>query len=103
MGIGRLHRVTVEGLDLVLCRLPSGVYAYHDRCPGCAASFEGAGLQRSPAAPGSAVLTCRTCGAHYDIVRAGADLDQPTRHLEPVPLLERGGIVEVALRTPVPA
>jgi Fe-S cluster biogenesis protein NfuA/nitrite reductase/ring-hydroxylating ferredoxin subunit len=101
--VGRLHRITVEGLDVLFCRLTSGVYAYRDSCPACAASFDGAGLQRSPATPGSAVLTCRGCGAHFDVRRAGADLDVPDRHLEPVPLLERDGLVEIAVRTPVPA
>ncbi|MDQ6648905.1 MAG: NifU family protein [Actinomycetota bacterium] len=103
LAVGRLHRVTVEGLDVLLCRLTSGVYAYRDACPGCGASFEGAGLQRSPALPGSAVLTCRQCSAHFDVRRAGTDLEQPDRHLEPLPLLERDGIVEIAVRAPVPA
>jgi len=103
LAVGGLHRVRVEGLDLVLCRLLSGVYAYRDCCPACAASFEGAGLQRSPATPGSAVLTCRCCGAHFDIRKAGVDMDQPPRHLEPIPLLERDGVVEVAVRAVVPA
>ncbi len=103
LAVGRLHRLTVEGLDVVLCRLTSGVYAYRDSCPGCSASFEGAGLQRSPATPGSAVLTCRDCQAHFDVRRAGVDLDAPHRHLDPVPLLERDGIVEVAVRAAVPA
>jgi nitrite reductase/ring-hydroxylating ferredoxin subunit len=101
--VGGLHRTTVAGLDILLCRLLSGVYAYRDACAGCGSCFEGAGLQRAPATPGSAVLTCASCGAHFDIRRAGADLDDPDRHLDPVPLLERDGMVEVALRTPVPA
>lgn len=103
LAVGRLHRVTVEGLDVLLCRLTSGVYAYRDSCPACSASFEGAGLQRSPATPGSAVLTCRGCSAHFDVRRAGVDLEQPDRHLEPLPLLDRDGVVEIAVRTPVPA
>ena len=101
--VGGLHRSTVAGLDVLLCRLLSGVYAYRDCCPACAGSFEGAGLQRSPAAPGSGVLTCRGCGAHFDVRAAGADMDVVGRHLEPVPLLDRDGIVELAVRTPVPA
>jgi Fe-S cluster biogenesis protein NfuA/nitrite reductase/ring-hydroxylating ferredoxin subunit len=103
LAVGALHRTTVAGLDVLLCRLQSGVYAYRDACAGCGASFEGAGLQRAPSAPGSAVLTCRACGAHYDIRRAGTDVEDPARHLDPVPLLERDGVVEVALRSPVPA
>ncbi len=101
--VGGLHRTTVAGLEVLLCRLLSGVYAYRDACAGCGSSFEGAGLQRAPSSPGSAVLTCRGCGAHYDVRRAGADVDDPARHLEPVPLLERDGVVELAVRTPVPA
>jgi Fe-S cluster biogenesis protein NfuA/nitrite reductase/ring-hydroxylating ferredoxin subunit len=99
--VGGLHRTTVGGLEVVLCRLLSGVYAYRDACAACQVSFEGAGLQRSPALPGSAVLTCPGCGAHYDVRGAGADVDVPGRHLEPVPLLDRDGVVEIAVRSPV--
>jgi Fe-S cluster biogenesis protein NfuA/nitrite reductase/ring-hydroxylating ferredoxin subunit len=98
---GGLLRTTVAGLDVLLCRLLSGMYAYRDSCAACGSSFEGAGMRRSPATPGSAVLTCRGCGAHFDVRHAGVDLDDPTRHLDPVPLLERDGVVEVAVRAPV--
>jgi Fe-S cluster biogenesis protein NfuA/nitrite reductase/ring-hydroxylating ferredoxin subunit len=101
LAVGALHCSAVAGLDLVFCRLLSGVYAYRDACAACGASFDGAGLQRAPATPGSAVLTCRACGAHFDIRRAGIDLEAPERHLEPVPLLERDGVVEVAVRATV--
>jgi nitrite reductase/ring-hydroxylating ferredoxin subunit len=100
LAVGELHRTTVAGLDVLLCRLLSGVYAYRDECAACGAAFEGAALARAPSAPGSAVLTCRGCGAHYDVRRAGADVQVPDRHLEPVPLLERDGAVEVAVRAP---
>ena len=103
LAVGGLLRTSVEGTDVLLARLLSGLYAYRDRCPSCEATFEGAGLQRSPAVPGSAVLTCHGCGAHFDVRGAGADLDVPGRHLEPVPLLERDGQVEVAVRAAVPA
>ncbi len=103
LAVGGLHRTSVAGLDVLLCRLLSGVYAYRDACAGCGSPFEGAGLQRAPSSPGSAVLTCRGCGAHYDIRRAGVDITDPALHLEPLPLLERDGRVEVALRAAVPA
>ena len=103
LAVGTVRLVTVAGVDVVLCRLLAGVYAYRDGCPGCGSSFEGAVLQRAPATPGSGVLTCRGCGAHFDVRRAGADVEDPTRHLEPVPLLERDGTVEVAVRSAVPA
>lgn len=98
LAVGGLHRASVGGMDLILCRLLSGIYAYRDSCPACSSSFEGAGMQRAPAVPGSAVLTCPGCAAHFDVRGAGADLDEPSRHLEPVPLLERDGAVEVAVR-----
>jgi Fe-S cluster biogenesis protein NfuA/nitrite reductase/ring-hydroxylating ferredoxin subunit len=101
LAVGELARTTVAGQDVVFCRLLSGVYAYRDNCPACGATFEGAGLARAPALPGSAVLTCHGCAAHFDVRRAGVDLEVPERHLEPVPLLERDGVVEVAVRTPV--
>ena len=103
LAVGGLLRVEVDGSGLVLCRLLSGVYAYRDACAACGSSLADAGLARAPATPGSAVLTCRSCGAHFDVRKAGADLDQPDRHLEPVPLLERDGVVEVAVRAAVPA
>ena len=101
LAVGALQRVTVAGLDVLLCRLLSGVYAYRDACACCGSAFTEAGLQRAPTAPGSAMLTCRSCGAHYDIRRAGVDLADEARHLDPVPLLERDGVVEIAIRTPV--
>lgn len=102
LAVGGLLRTTVAGLDVLLCRLSAGVYAYQDRCAGCGETFEGAGLQRSPATPGSAVLTCLGCGAHFDVRRAGVDVADPLRHLQPVPLLERDGVVELAVRAAVP-
>ncbi|MDQ1727581.1 MAG: hypothetical protein QOK14_1626, partial [Frankiaceae bacterium] len=103
LAVGQLVRTRVGGADVVLCRLTSGTYAYRDECPACRATLAGAGLQRSPAAPGSAVLTCRSCGAHYDVRRAGVGVDDPSLHLHPLPLLERDGVVEVAVRSAVPA
>lgn len=101
--VGSLHRTSVQGRDVLLCRLTSGVYCYADRCANCEATFEGGRLARAPAAPGSAVLTCPSCGTHFDVRRAGVDLADDSRHLDPLPLLERDGVVEIAVRSPVPA
>jgi Fe-S cluster biogenesis protein NfuA/nitrite reductase/ring-hydroxylating ferredoxin subunit len=101
--VGGAQRTTVAGLDVLLCRLLSGVYAYRDACAHCGSPFDGATLQRSPATPGSAVLTCRACGAHFDVRKAGVDLDDDSRHLDPLPLLERNGLIEIAVRATVPA
>ena len=101
--VGAAQQTTVGGLDVLLCRLLSGVYAYRDSCARCSSPFDRAALQRSPATPGSAVLTCHACGAHFDVRKAGVDLDDAAFHLEPLPLLERDGNVEIAVRATVSA
>ena len=99
---GATMAATVGGLDLVLCRVAGDTYAYRSRCPGCGASLSGATVQRRVGGPaGATVLTCPGCRRHFDARRAGTGLDDPTLHLEPMPLLERAGSVEVAIPAPV--
>ena len=48
----------------------------------------------------SAVLRCPSCHAHFDVVHAGACVDgngSADAHLEPVPLLERDGVLSMAV------
>ena len=49
------------------------------------------------------MLTCRACGAHFDVRRAGVGLEDPASHLDPLPLRTRDGVLEVAVPAPVPA
>jgi Fe-S cluster biogenesis protein NfuA len=101
---GRLLPVTVAGLDIVLARVGAATYAYRDGCPGCASSLVGSAVERRLGdAVGTAVLTCPGCHQHFDACRAGAGLDDPDLHLEPLPLLERGGSIELAVPTSAPA
>jgi Fe-S cluster biogenesis protein NfuA/nitrite reductase/ring-hydroxylating ferredoxin subunit len=101
---GEVRSVVVAGIEIVLCRVGSTSYAFRDGCASCSASLAGASLQRAPGAPlGSAVLTCPGCRAHYEVHRAGASLDQPGVHLDPLPLLDHGGAIEVAVPGRVPA
>ena len=50
---------------------------------------------------GAAVLRCPRCHAHFDVVHAGAGLDgsagSTDAHLEPLPLLERDGVLSLAM------
>jgi nitrite reductase/ring-hydroxylating ferredoxin subunit len=71
------------------CRVGDDVYAYRDRCPACAGSLAGAQLR-------GAVLSCPRCGAAFDVVHAGTGVDDP-HHLEPIPLLERDGVLSMAV------
>jgi Fe-S cluster biogenesis protein NfuA/nitrite reductase/ring-hydroxylating ferredoxin subunit len=101
---GRLLPVSVAGLDIVLARVGAATYAYRDSCPGCGSSLVGSAVERRLGdAVGTAVLTCPGCHQHFDICRAGAGLDDPGLHLEPLPLLERGGSIELAVPTSAPA
>jgi Fe-S cluster biogenesis protein NfuA/nitrite reductase/ring-hydroxylating ferredoxin subunit len=95
---GRLLPVSVGGLDIVLARVGAATYAYRDGCPGCGGSLVGSAVERRLGdAVGTAVLTCPGCHQHFDACRAGAGLDDPGLHLDPLPLLERSGAVEVAV------
>jgi hypothetical protein len=43
-------------------------------------------------------LRCPRCHAHFDVVHAGAGLDDDdARHLDPIPLLLRDGVLSVAV------
>ncbi len=61
----------------------------------------GAALHRPMGAPiGQAVLRCPRCHAHFDVVHAGAGLDDASEtasHLDPIPLLLRDGVLSVAV------
>lgn len=95
---GELAGFSVEGVDLLACRLGQDLFAYRDHCPGCDQGLAGATLERRLGeATGGGVLTCPHCRAHYDVRRAGAGLDGSELHLDPLPLLMRDGALMVAL------
>jgi len=101
------------GIDIVICRIGEALYAYRDSCGSCAASLETATVEKRLGVAGSAVLTCPRCRAHFDVRRAGIGIDDESLHLEPLPLLNRDGMIEVAVphgaertttvKSPVPA
>jgi Fe-S cluster biogenesis protein NfuA/nitrite reductase/ring-hydroxylating ferredoxin subunit len=80
---------------LLFVRLAGRVYAYRPVCPGCGGSLAEATLDGHE-------LTC-ACGRRYDVVAAGQCLDEPSLHLDPLPLLDGGGRVKVAQREAVPS
>lgn len=96
----------VDGRALYVCRIGGDLFAFDDRCGQCESSLRGAmPVRRLGAAAGECVLTCPRCGSHFDVRHAGAGLDRPEVHLNPLPLLVRDGTVSVALpaSAPVPA
>jgi Fe-S cluster biogenesis protein NfuA/nitrite reductase/ring-hydroxylating ferredoxin subunit len=101
---GAVRCMRLSGVNVLLCRLGATYYAYRDQCPGCGAGFAGAAVERRlGASAGTGVLTCPTCRSHFDVARAGRSLGDEAVHLDPLPLLERGGVVEIALPVGVTA
>ncbi len=80
----------VSGRSILFCRLGETFYAYNSQCPGCGKPLQGARLELTN-------LVCPHCRQHYDVIRAGRGLDQPSLHLEPFPLLFERGQAQVAL------
>ncbi|HSP38689.1 MAG TPA: NifU family protein [Frankiaceae bacterium] len=104
---GTVRHLFLDGMPVLLCRWRDARYAYRDLCPQCASDFTAgmgtAALSRELAS-GAPLLTCPGCGRHYDVHRAGLGREDDAGHLEPFPLLERDGRLEVVLpaHPPVP-
>jgi Fe-S cluster biogenesis protein NfuA/nitrite reductase/ring-hydroxylating ferredoxin subunit len=101
LGPGEVGGFMVAGVPILACRIGDNLFAYHDRCGRCHDSMAGAALHRPMgAAIGQAVLRCPRCHAHFDVVHAGAGLDEAAEsasHLDPIPLLRRDGVLSVAV------
>jgi Fe-S cluster biogenesis protein NfuA/nitrite reductase/ring-hydroxylating ferredoxin subunit len=97
------HHVLAD-TPILACRVGSDLYAFQDYCPRCERALAGATVaRRLGGAADDAVLVCPTCRGHYDVRRAGAGLDDDGVHLNPLPLLQTGGVVSVAVPTTVTA
>jgi Fe-S cluster biogenesis protein NfuA/nitrite reductase/ring-hydroxylating ferredoxin subunit len=87
---GRVGPLEIEGHKLIVCRVGPQLYAYRSECPTCASALDGASVD-------GPVLRCAGCGAAYDLPRAGRSLDGNASHLDPLPLVEEGGEVRIAV------
>jgi Fe-S cluster biogenesis protein NfuA/nitrite reductase/ring-hydroxylating ferredoxin subunit len=97
---GEVGGFSVAGVVVLACRVGDQLYAYRDHCPACDGSLAGAALHRR-AGSSDPVLRCPRCHAHFDVVHAGAGLDdldnRAERHLDPIPLLLRDGVLSLAV------
>lgn len=97
---GEVGGFSVAGAVVLACRVGDQLYAYRDHCPACDGSLAGAVLHRRTTAA-EPVLRCPRCRAHFDVVHAGAGLDDlhngAERHLDPIPLLLRDGVLSIAV------
>jgi Fe-S cluster biogenesis protein NfuA/nitrite reductase/ring-hydroxylating ferredoxin subunit len=104
LGPGAVAEALVQQVPVVCCRVGDGLYAFGSRCARCDAGLAGATLgRRLGGGRDDALLVCPTCRARYDVRRAGACLDVPELHLDPLPLLVRDGTVTVAVPAAVPS
>jgi Fe-S cluster biogenesis protein NfuA/nitrite reductase/ring-hydroxylating ferredoxin subunit len=87
---GQVGGFAVGDITVLVCRFGDRFYAYRDHCAGCERSLAGAELH-------DAVLGCPRCGARFDVVHAGAALDDADGHLDPIPLLARDGVLSIAV------
>lgn len=86
---GEIGGFLVAGTTALVCRIGDVVFAYRDRCAHCTDSLAGARLTGT-------ALQCPRCHRRFDVVHAGAGLDGP-EHLEPIPVLVRGGVPSMAV------
>jgi len=97
---GEVGGFSVADTVVLACRVGDQLYAYRDHCPACDGSLAGAALHR-PLAGRDPVLRCPRCHAHFDVVHAGARLDDGDNgaagHLDPIPLLVRDGVLSIAV------
>jgi len=96
---GEVGGFRVDGTTVLACRVDDELFAYRDRCGSCGESLAGAALHRVMGSK-EPVLRCPRCRAHFDVVHAGRCVDgngHADAHLEPVPLLEREGVLSMAL------
>src|SRR5271156_1052594 len=97
---GEVGGFSVAGVVVLACRVGDELYAYRDHCPACDGSLAGAALHR-PVVGNDPVLCCQRCHVLYDVLHAGAGLDDlangAQRHLDPIPLLRREGVLSLAV------
>lgn len=99
---GAVTEVLVEETRTLVCRVGDDLYAFCSRCARCGADLRGASLARRLGGDRhDALLVCPGCQAHFDVRRAGACVDDPALHLDPLPLLRDEGGVCVAAPKPV--
>jgi Fe-S cluster biogenesis protein NfuA/nitrite reductase/ring-hydroxylating ferredoxin subunit len=78
------------GASVLLCSVRGTLYAYLDACASCGSAMGEGKLDREE-------LTCPSCGLRYNVRLAGQGIDDPTAHLDPLPLLADSQGVRVAL------
>ena len=88
---GELRAVNLSETETIVCRLGESLFAYEGRCPGCTLPLRDGSIDGT-------TLSCRQCGARFDLVHAGRSLDGKQLHLQPFPILhDVGGKARIAV------
>ena len=87
---GTLVSTQIPGAKVLLCRVGEHLYAYRDSCPSCESPIDRGALCGD-------LLTCPPCDERYDVRLAGRSIRRRELHLDPLPLLEDGSGVRIAL------
>jgi Fe-S cluster biogenesis protein NfuA/nitrite reductase/ring-hydroxylating ferredoxin subunit len=82
---GSLTAVVLDGAELLLANIDGSLLAYRNACATCGAPLDGGTLD-------GGILRCDSCGAEFDLPRAGRAAGGEPLQLTPVPLLESGGV-----------
>jgi Fe-S cluster biogenesis protein NfuA/nitrite reductase/ring-hydroxylating ferredoxin subunit len=89
-GDGEVSWTQVGGVAIALANVGGSLLAFRDSCVDCHGAISGGELK-------GGVLACPGCGRRYYLPRAGRSMDEQRLLLEPVPLLDSGGEVTVAV------
>ncbi|HEX4751343.1 MAG TPA: NifU family protein [Solirubrobacterales bacterium] len=87
---GTVAWTQVGGVEIALANVGGSLLAFRDRCAGCGAAISTGRLK-------GGVLDCPSCERRFYLPRAGRSMDAERLLLEPVPLLDSGGDVTVAV------
>lgn len=87
---GAVRAVEVGGMAIVVANVSGSLLAFRDACASCGEPIAAGRLK-------GGVLGCPSCGRRFYLPRAGRSMDEERLLLEPVPLLESGGEVTVAV------
>ena len=80
----------IAGTPVLICAVRGTLYAYRDACAACGRSLGDGTLTIGE-------LACAGCQTRYDVRSAGRGVDDPARHLDPLPLLSDSQGVRVAV------
>jgi Fe-S cluster biogenesis protein NfuA/nitrite reductase/ring-hydroxylating ferredoxin subunit len=87
---GEVSVADADGMRIVVANVSGSLLAFRDSCPSCESEVSSGHLK-------GGVLACPECERRFYLPRAGRSMDAEQLLMEPVPLLDQGGVVTVAV------